>query len=296
MAQPKDTPSLSHLEEALIVLFCLTDDTYAAINPRAQSYETLKKLSDSEILTLALFQQLRGVESERSFLRDAERFFSHLFPGVVGLSPSSFHRRLRRLRRFLEPLRREVLPELVGEPETLIADSTLLSVLHPRQVAQSEGFEGAQWTRWGSFAVYGMKLHILCATNRVPLSYELTSANVADVLLVRELVAGAGFGEGSVARRLLGDLAYRSGELREELARCGILLATEKADRRAPIRQQVEVCFAALKGVFGLEGTLAKTLTGLVTRIAAKVAAYTYGLYVNRLLGRPQGHIKELWA
>jgi hypothetical protein len=34
----------------------------------------------------------------------------------------------------------------------------------------------------------------------------------------------------------------------------------------------------------------------LVTRIAAKVAAYTYGMYVNRLFGRPQGRIKELWA
>ena len=89
--------------------------------------------------------------------------------------------------------------ELVGEPETLIADSTLLSVLYPRQVAQSVGFEGAQWARWGSFAVYGMKLHLLCSINRVPLSYELTAANVADVLLVRELLAGAGFGEGGVA-------------------------------------------------------------------------------------------------
>jgi hypothetical protein len=58
----------------------------------------------------------------------------------------------------------------------------------------------------------------------------------------------------------------------------------------------VEVCFAALKRVFGLGETLAKTLIGLVTRIAAKVTAYTYGLYVNRLFGRPQGRIKELWA
>ncbi len=41
---------------------------------------------------------------------------------------------------------------------------------------------------------------------------------------------------------------------------------------------------------------MAKTLVGLVTRIAAKLAAYTYGFYVNRLLGRAQGHIKELWA
>ena len=51
-----------------------------------------------------------------------------------------------------------------------------------------------------------------------------------------------------------------------------------------------------LKGAFGLDGTLATTLVGLATRITAKVAAYTYGLYVNRLLGRPQGRIKELWA
>jgi hypothetical protein len=91
-------------------------------------------------------------------------------------------------------------------------------------------------------------------------------------------------------------MAYRSGELREELAEAGVLLATEKADRRPQVRQQVEVCFAALKRVFGMDGTLAKTLVGLVTRIAAKVAAYTYGLYVNRLFGRPQGRIKELWS
>jgi len=48
--------------------------------------------------------------------------------------------------------------------------------------------------------------------------------------------------------------------------------------------------------VFGLGETLATTLTGLATRIAAKIAAYTYAFLVNRLLGRPQGRIKELWA
>ena len=124
----------------------------------------------------------------------------------------------------------------------------------------------------------------------------MTAANAADVTLVGELVSKAGLEEGSVARRLLGDLAYRSGALREELAGRHILLATERADRRPSVRQQVEVCFAALKVVFGAGETLAKTLVGLVARIAAKVAAYTYGPYVNRLLGRPQGHVKELWA
>ncbi len=108
------------------------DDAYRLLNPGWQSHEALKKLSDSEVLALALFQQLRSTESERSFLRDSQRYFSHLFPGVVGLAPSSLHRRLRKLGRFLEPLRRAVLPELIGDPETLIVDSTLLSVLHPR--------------------------------------------------------------------------------------------------------------------------------------------------------------------
>jgi hypothetical protein len=34
----------------------------------------------------------------------------------------------------MEPLRREILSEMLGEPETLLVDSTLLSVLHPRQL------------------------------------------------------------------------------------------------------------------------------------------------------------------
>jgi hypothetical protein len=300
MAQPHHTPSLAHLEEALTVLFCLIDDAYATLNPHgARRYESIKRLSDSEVIALALFQQLRGVESERSFLRDAERFFSHLFPGVARLHPSSFNRRLKKLRRFLEPLRRGILPELIGEPETLLVDSTLLEVLHPRQVSQSAGWgsfsAGAAWVRWGTFSVYGVKLHLLCATNRVPLSYELTPANVADISLSEELVAEAALGEG-VARRLLADLAYRSEQLRKALAEVGILLATERSEWRHGLRQQIEIALSSLKRVFGLGESLATTLIGLATRIAAKITAYTYAFVINRVLGRPQGRIKELWA
>jgi hypothetical protein len=302
MALANHTRRLARTEEALTVLFCLIDDAYSSLNPHARRYESLKRLSDSEVLTLALFQQLRGVESERSFLRDAERFFSHLFPGVVGLYPSSFHRRVRRLRRFLEPLRREIVPELVGNPETLIVDSTLLSVLHPRQVKQSVGWgapsTGAAWVRWGTFSVYGVKLHLACSTNRVPISYELTPANVADVKLTEELLAGAvglGWENALLARRLFGDLAYRSEALEEALAEAGVLLVTERSVQGGK-RQGVEIALASLKREFRIGETLATTLTGLAIRIAAKIAAYTYGFFINRMLGRPQGRIKELWA
>ncbi len=45
MAQVQHTAAPPSLEEALTVLFCLIDDTYRRLNPHAQRYETLKKLS-----------------------------------------------------------------------------------------------------------------------------------------------------------------------------------------------------------------------------------------------------------
>ena len=64
MAQPNHTPRLVESEEALTVLSCLIDG--AQLNPHTRCYESVKHLSASDVI--ALFQHLRGVESERSFL------------------------------------------------------------------------------------------------------------------------------------------------------------------------------------------------------------------------------------
>jgi hypothetical protein len=149
--------------------------------------------------------------------------------------------------------------------------------------------------RWRSFSVYGVKLHLLCATNRVPLSYELTPANAAEVRRTEELLAGARLKK-DLARRLFGDLAYRSEALEEALAESGILPVTERSGQGGKRQQVEEIALASLKREFRLGETLATTIVGLVTRIAAKICAYTYGFYINRLSGRPQGHLKELWA
>jgi len=92
---------------------------------------------------------------------------------------------------------------------------------------------------------------MLCATNRVPVSYELTAATTADVVMVEELLDAAQLGD-ATARRLFGDLAYRSEPLKDILACRSVALATERANRRPVRRQQVEVCFATLKGAFGM--------------------------------------------
>ncbi|MDP8973537.1 MAG: transposase [Actinomycetota bacterium] len=177
------------------------------------------------------------------------------------------HRRVRKLRRFLELLRRTFLVELVGEPVTLIVDSTLLEVLYPRQVKQSSGFDGAAWVRWGSFSLYGVKLHLLlCSTNRVSLSYELTAANVAEAKLNEGLLEAVALLPGEdLVRRPFGDLAYRSEEPENTLAGFGILLVTERS-RQSGKRQQVEIALASLKQVFGVGETLARTLVGLWPR------------------------------
>jgi hypothetical protein len=53
------------------------------------------------------------------------------------MHPSSLHRRTRRLNSYLEPLRRAVVADLIEDPDRLVVDSALLSVLHLRQVGNS---------------------------------------------------------------------------------------------------------------------------------------------------------------
>ena len=144
------------------------------------------------------------------------------------------------------------------------------------------------------FGLRGEGAHALCHQWGSSL-LRADPANVVDVSLTEELVTGPALGDGA-ARRLLGDLAYRSEGLREALAEVGILLVKEPSERRCGVRRRIEIAISSLKWVLGLGETLATTLVGLATRIAAKMAAYTYTFAVNRMLGRPQGRVKELWA
>jgi hypothetical protein len=75
--------------------------------------------------------------------------------------------------------------------------------------------------------------------------------------------------------------------------------AWSKADRRwasAALgkRQIIEGVIGQLKDFFGLERHRAKTLGGLLARLAAKVAAYTCGQRINDSLGRPLRHLADL--
>ena len=72
--------------------------------------------------------------------------------------------------------------------------------------------------------------------------------------------------------------------------------AWSKADRRwaSGKRQIIEGVISQLKDFYGLERHRAKTLGGLLTRLAAKIAAYTLGQRINNSLGRPLRHLADL--
>ena len=72
--------------------------------------------------------------------------------------------------------------------------------------------------------------------------------------------------------------------------------AWSKADRRwaSGKRQIIEGVICQLKDFFGLERHRAKTLAGLLTRLAAKIAAYTCAHRINASVGRPLRHLADL--
>jgi hypothetical protein len=59
-------------------------------------------------------------------------------------------------------------------------------------------------------------------------------------------------------------------------------------------RQIVDTIFSRLDTVFGMKHLNAHSRWGQLTRIAAKLAAYNIGLYINRLLNRPAGALATL--
>jgi hypothetical protein len=69
----------------------------------------------------------------------------------------------------------------------------------------------------------------------------------------------------------------------------------EKVCRWAAGKHQlVEGVIWQLKDHFGLERHRAKSIGGLLTRLAAKVTAYTCGQFLNARLGRPLRRLADL--
>jgi len=294
------------LDSFLVSLYVLIDDWWRddhARAPRRPGRPAL--LADSEVLTLAILSQWPRFRSERDFWRFADAHLRCYFPDLC--SQGQFNRRVRALEPELRALQKALAGDLC-DPSAVyrVMDTTLVPAIV--RVRASEAGKGlfcgqatfgrsASKTEW----VYGFKVALVVDPGGLITALGLAPASsderpIGDALLAEDrhdaYLADKGFTGVEWERRWLEEY----GALVAATPKNGSRRAWTKKDRRwaAGKRQIIEGVICQLKDFFGLERHRAKTLGGLLARLAAKVAAYTCAQRINGSLGRPLRHLADL--
>src|SRR5918994_80805 len=292
------------LDSFLVSLYVLVDDwwklEHSSEPPRAGRPALL---TDPEVITLAILAQWPRFRSERDFWRFAQAHLRPYFPNLC--SQSQLNRRVRSVEPDLRDFQRALARTLCGASEIYhVLDSTLIPAIVRVRASRKGLFVGqatfgrsASKTEW----VYGFKVALSVSPEGVICAFGLAEAAsderpIGDFLIIEDshdaYLADKGFTGVQWERRWL-DLygALVAATPKEDSKR-----AWAKTDRRwaSGKRQIIEGVICQLKDFFSLERHRAKTLGGLLTPLAAKVAAYTCAQRINDSLGRPLRHLADL--
>lgn len=288
----------------LVSLFVLVDDWWECAHPPSpRSPGRPPSLSDAEVLTLAIVAQWPRFRSERDFFRFADAHLRPYFPNLV--SHGQLNRRIRALEPELKTLQRHLAAMLADASEVYhVLDTTLIPAIGRVRACRKGLFAGqasfgrsVSKTEW----VYGFKVALSVSPEGVIMAFGLASANtderpIGEFLLSSDdhdaFLADKGFSSMEWEKRWLESHGAVVAATPQESARRAW---PEKARRwAAGKRQLIEGVIDQLKDIFALERHRAKTLGGLLTRLAAKVTAYTVGQVLNDQLGRPIRHLASL--
>ena len=292
------------LDSFLVSLYVLVDDWWK-LHRSSESAKIGRPalLSDPEVLTLAILAQWPRFRSERDFWRFASSHLRPYFPALC--SQSQLNRRIRALEPELRLLQLAFARELACPSAVYrVMDTTLVPAIVRVRASRKGLFCGqatfgrsASKTEW----VYGFKVALVVDPDGVITAFGLAPAASDERPIADALVASDRYGA------YLADKGFTGLEWeRHWLQSYGALVAATpkndsrrawpKADRRwaSSKRQIMEGVIGQLKDFFGLERHRTKTLGGLLTRLAAKVAAYTCAQRINCSLGRPLRHLADL--
>jgi hypothetical protein len=250
------------------------------------------KVTDEEMIALAVAQAVTGLVSDRRFLGTIGRLLPGFFPDVP--DQTQYNRRLRRLTPWITTVQL-MLAELIAEGRVRLADGTLIACANYPGCASKSAFAGHAsfgYCPSKSQFVWGMRLVLLADRKGVPVGYDLVGPKAGQE---REAVL-------ELAAAHPGSLLYCDGgfwgrEYLTSMELIGVQLITPAKHKisqrpaaetaKARIRLVIESVFATLKRQMGLQDHQAKTLGGLVARIAQRLLALTIGIYLNTLTGRP---------
>ena len=276
------------LDTLLIGLYVLADDF---LLPRSGPGRP-PRITDAELVTLAVAQVLLDCPNERRFLRFARRRLGHLFPYIP--KQPGYNKRVRALAPEIVRLGRclaYLSPSCCDRLRLL--DSTPVPCAQSRETVKRSEFAG--YAAYGYCAAHsrrfwGFRLYLVCAPDGMPVGFELAPANapereVAEDLLARLDLAG---------RTVVCDKGFAGAEFERVVASFGAeLVRPDRKDERprfgqlGPVRQWIESIVWSLKGQLSLERHGARTPGGLVARIAQRLLALAAGVWHNWEIGEP---------
>jgi Transposase DDE domain len=256
------------------------------------------KLTDAELVTLAVIQALLGFTSEARWLRYAGRHLRHLFPYLPG--QSGYNKRLRRAGELLRATIRAIACDTtLWSDDVWVVDSTPVECGRSRQTAKRSDLAG--WAQYGYCAshsrwFWGLRLHLVCTLHGLPVAVALTGAKADErVVLLDLLTVESALVAARPGQVLLADKNYYGGEFERVLAGLGLRLlrpARKGEPERAgaglfrPLRQLIESVNQTFKGQLDLERHGGHTPIGVAVRVLQRLLALTAVIWHNDKTGQ----------
>ena len=280
----------TNLKTLATALYVKIDDALAG----TRRWRRPPRLTDSELLTLAVMQAVLGFVSEARWLRFAGRHLAAEFPYLPG--QSGYNKRLRAantlLSRFIRTLARDTD---LWHDDVWIVDSIPVECARSRPAAKRSDLAG--WAAYSycpshSRFFWGLRLHLMCTPGGLPIAWALANpkADERDVL-TGMLTQDASLLATHPGQTVIGDKGYVSKHLDAFMADHRLrLLRPSYRNRRPrpgehllkPIRQLIESVNDTLKGQLDLERHGARTPAGVLARVGQRILALTAAIWHNR--------------
>jgi hypothetical protein len=292
----------TNLDTLATALYVKTDDLLKE-SPQLAPYRPEvgidPKLSDAELVTLAVMQALLGFTSEARWLRHARAHLRHLFPYLP--QQPGYNKRLRSAARLIRQCIRVLACDTaVWTDDVWIVDSTPVECGRSRETARRPELAG--WAEYGYCAshsrwFWGLRLHLVCTLHGLPVAFALAGAKADERdVLTGMLTADPGLITTRPGQTLTGDKNYYGTAFDQAMAGAGITLprpARKGEPPRAgapffkPLRQVIESVNDTLKGQLDLERHGGHTPAGVIVRMLQRILALTAAIWHNDHTSQP---------
>ncbi len=289
------------LDTLATALYVRTDELLKAAPERAPwrpKVGIAPKISDAELITLAVMQALLGYTSEARWLRYTRAHLRHLFPYLP--KQAGYNKRLRRLGVTIGWLVGVLARDTpLWTDDVWVADSTPIECARSREaVARSEL---AGWAEYGYCAshsrfFWGLRLHLLCTLHGLPVGFAVTGAKADERQVLLGILDADPELTGRAGQIVIADKNYYGREFEAILTAAGLdlLRPARKGESPRPgtgflkpLRQVIESINDTLKGQLNLEQHGGHTPAGVWVRVAQRVLALTTAIWHNDRTGQP---------